>query len=423
MGSTLQRYWDSRTASSRAARPGDPAPNLFDAYVPHFIRHWEPHFSADTWRHLAEATERCRALSQAGADHALPAEWLLRRAESIASSTIEEIRPSARRVARAEAQLTLFGEAPPAPEMEALRNVAITKHACDLAASGRDLTVERLCDLHATLMGEDPIAGQLRDRQNWVGGGALGGPLRARHVGPPAELVPGLLDDLIAYVNLGGASAIMRAAVAHAQFETIHPFPDGNGRTGRALIQYMYLREGLITNGTLPVSSALMLAKAEYFDALDAARVVCGPDDAERSHAVRPWIDLLATATEHACRLRERLNAHVEHLQQRWAQQAQAHGIRLSSAAGKLLERLPHAPVITADSVRQLLDTNERTARHAVARLATAGVLVQRSAGRRNRVFECPDMMDAFTESVRQQPADMLTLEAPASDSHAREAK
>lgn len=410
MGRTERRYWDSRTSTSRAARTADPKNSLFDAFVPHPLIDWDPMLSTSTWALVSRASDRCRATGEARSHDDLPAEWLLRRAEGIASSTIEDIRPSARRVARAEAQLSLFGDKPPDAEMQALRNVSVTQQASELALTDADFTVESLCDMHATLMGDDPVAGQLRDRQNWVGGGALGGPLTARHVGPPAEHVDQLLSDLVAYVNRADGNPLVRAAIAHAQFETIHPFPDGNGRTGRALIQYMLLREGLIGQGTLPVSSALMLETARYFDALDAFRVICAPDDAARSTAAQPWIELLAEATLHACVLRERLNAHVEAMQQRWAAQAAANRIRRSSAAFRLIGHLPANPVMTASSARHLLQTNERTARHAVARLADAGILEQRSAGRRNRVFESRDMMDAFTESAREQPAANLTL-------------
>ena len=414
MGRTERRYWDSREHTSRAARAGDPRDSLFDAYVPHPIAGWEPVLSTSTWGRVSRSSERCRALDETHGQGDLPAEWLLRRAESIASSTIEDIRPSARRVARAEAQLGLFGEKPPDAEMQALRNIGVTQHASDLARSGASLTVESLCEMHATLMGDDPIAGRLRDRQNWVGTGALTVPLAARHVGPPPEHVLGLLGDLVEYVNRDDSDPLVRAAVAHAQFETIHPFPDGNGRTGRALIQFMLLREEVIGSGTLPVSSALMIERPRYFDALDSFRLVCAPADEARSRSAQPWIELLAEAAFHACILHDRLNSHVEALRQRWATQATAKRIRRSSAAFRLLDHLPANPVLTADSARRLLDTNERTARHAIARVADAGILEQRSAGRRNRVFECGDMMDAFTESAREQPAANLTLSTPA---------
>ena len=410
MGTTTPRHWDHREYESRPARPGDPPSEVFDAYVPHPISDWTPDLNAHTWHQVAAVTQRCRDL-QRGAAGRLPAEWLLNRAESIASSSIEGIRPSARKVAHAEARLALFGEQPPDDEMQALRNIGVTARARELAASGTALSVDGLRRLHETLMGEDPIAGQIRDRQNWVGGGQLGGPLQAHHVGPPPEAVPDLLEDLVAYINHpGDGIPMVRAAVAHAQFETIHPFPDGNGRTGRALLQYMYLRAGLSTTAALPVSAALMLTRREYFDALDATRVVCSPDDPRRSRAFRGWVEHLAAASDHACRLHDRLNAHVSALQQRWADTAREHRIRPSSAAFHLLAHLPTNPVVTAGSARKLLSATERTARNAVSRLEEAGILAQRSAGRRNRVFECVAMIDAFTEAAREQPADNLTL-------------
>ena len=277
----------------------------------------------------------------------------------------KSVRPLAA-VARAEAQISLFGQQPADLEMEALRNVAATQCAIDLAISGADLTVAGLCGVHATLMGEqDPIAGQIRDRQNWVGSGAFGGPLDARHVGPPPEFVNGLLDDLVEFVNEKDGIPIVRVAIAHAQFETIHPFPDGNGRTGRALIQYMYTRDEVMSNGALPVSSALMLNKERYFDALDGLRAVCASDGPERSKAFQPWIELLAQATDHACVLRRRLTNHVEALSQRWTNQARAAGIRTSSAAFQLLKVLPQHPVVTAQSAAELLSIEQRTAQRA----------------------------------------------------------
>ena len=413
MGRTERRYWDSREYASRAALPRDPDDSLFEAFVPHPIVGWDPLLSTSTWTRVSRASERCRALHESHGGDGLSAEWLLRRAESIASSTIEDIRPSARRVARAEARLGLFGEQPPDSETQALRNIGVTRHASDLAQSGVELTIESLCEMHVTLMGDDPIAGRLRDRQNWVGGGVLTGPLAARHVGPPPEHIADLLGDFVEYVNRDDGHPLVRAAVAHAQFETIHPFADGNGRTGRALIQFMLWREGLVAQGTLPVSSALMIERQRYFDALDSFRLVCPPEDAARSAAAQPWIEMLADAVLHACILLDRLSLHVEALRQRWAAQAAAKRIRRSSSAFRLLEHLPANPVLTADSARRLLGANERTARHAVARLADAGILAQRSAGRRNRVFECSDMMDAFTESARAQPAASLTLATP----------
>ena len=164
MGTTTPRYWDSREYDSRPARGDDPPSEVFEAYIPHPISGWAPDLNARTWHRVAAATQRCRDL-QHGAAGPLPAEWLLERAESIASSSIEGIRPSARKVARAEARLALFGQQPADNEMQALRNISITAEARELAASGAALSVDGLRRLHETLMGEDPVSGRIRDRQ------------------------------------------------------------------------------------------------------------------------------------------------------------------------------------------------------------------------------------------------------------------
>ena len=114
-----------------------------------------------------QTAEQAVAALPAGA--ASPAEWLLTRAESAASSTIEGVRPSARRLARAEAQLALGGQPPPYQDREALGNVSATRLALEIGAAGRTVTIEDLCSIHAALMGSDPEAGQMRTRQNWIG--------------------------------------------------------------------------------------------------------------------------------------------------------------------------------------------------------------------------------------------------------------
>ena len=425
MGTTETRCWDARNFTSREALASDPPDTLFKAYIPHRIGGWEPHLSMSVWDRVSSATERCLGIAQRSsvAAHA-DAAWLLDRAESIASSTIEDIHPSARRVARAEAQLNLFGETPPAMEMEALRNISATQRACELAGQHGPLTVEAICEIHHALMGDDdPIAGQLRDRQNWITSRSMGSPLEASYVAPPPEHVPALLGDLVGYVNEGDGSPLVRAAVAHAQLEMVHPFADGNGRTGRALIQFMFVREGLSPSGALPVSSALMISRDRYFDALTTAKVLCDAHDPARSAAFGPWVELLTEATVHACTLRERLTDHVTSLSSRWKSLARNNGVRTSSAAYRLIDRLPQLPVVTADSVMRAMSVNKSAAHRAVNKLADLGILTQRSAGRRNRVFECADLMDAFTESARSQPPESLPFLAAIDDSASEPAR
>ena len=376
----------------------DPASGIFRAYVPHPIAGFEPLLSVDTW-HRVQAAEQAVSALPAGA--ASPAEWLLTRTESAASSTIEGVRPSARRLARAEAQFALGGQRPPYQDREALGNVSATRLALEVGAAGRAVTVDDVCSMHAALMGDDPEAGQLRTRQNWIGAGLSSTPINASFVPPPPDNVPALVEDLVAAINEPAQSPLVHAAVVHAQFETIHPFADGNGRTGRALVQLMLRRSELATSCSPPISSALALNRDAYIDALRSNRPVCAPDDPRRSAALTPWIELCAEACAQACDYTQRIVSHVAALQQDWRNRLIADGVRRSNSVMRLIDALPSNPVLNAASAAELLAVNPRTARRSIDLLVGAGILVQRSAGRRNRVYEAESIIDTFAALAR----------------------
>ena len=398
MGWFVDRCWDEREFVSRPVVETDPASRIFRAYVPHPIAGFEPLLSVDTWYRVQAAEQAVSALP-AGA--ASPAEWLLTRAESAASSTIEGVRPSARWLARAEAQFALGGQRPPYQDLEALGNVSATRLALEIGAAGWAVTVDDVCSIHAALMGDDPEAGQLRTRQNWIGAGLSSTPLNASFVPPPPESVPALVEDLVAAVNEPARSPLVHAAVVHAQFETIHPFADGNGRTGRALVQLMLRRSGLAAACSPPISSALALNRDAYIDALRSNRPVCTRDDPRRSAALTPWIELCAEACAQACDYTQRIVSHVAALQQDWRDRLLAGGVRRSNSVMRLIDALPSNPVLNAASAAELLAVNPRTARRSIDLLVGAGILVQRSAGRRNRVYEVESIIDTFAALAR----------------------
>ncbi len=168
----------------------------------------------------------------------------LLRAESVASSRIEGLVLSQRRLARAEAEES---ETRDETARSVLGNVAAMEEAVALGSGARSLRLSDILTLHRVLMlatTTPQIAGELRDRQNWIGGNAYN-PGRADFVPPPPELVKELMRDLVAFANRTDLPPVVQAAVAHAQFETIHPFADGNGRVGRALIHVVLRRRGL----------------------------------------------------------------------------------------------------------------------------------------------------------------------------------
>ena len=150
-----------------------------------------------------------------------------------------------------------------------LGNIAALERAVALAGDVEELTCEHLLDVHRVLFAGtryEHVGGLLREEQNWIGG-AASNPRNAEFIPPPHELVPGLLDDLSAFCNREDVPAGVQAAIAHVQFETIHPFLDGNGRVGRALILAVFRRRGISPRYLPPVSLAL---------AGDADRYVAG---------------------------------------------------------------------------------------------------------------------------------------------------
>ena len=399
MGMLVERFWGEHERASRPMVEGDPHRSVFRAFVPNAVAGWAPAFDEDTWRHVGAAEGAVRALEE---DHpqgsAEPSEWLLRRAESAASSTIEGVRPSARRLARAEAQLSLWQEQPRSQDLEALRNISATELALRIGSVPGPVMMEDICSIHWALMGDDdPTAGQIRSVQNWIGSGFTSTPLNAQYVPAPPEAVPALMEDLVKCINEPVSGPLVHAAIVHAQFEAIHPFADGNGRTGRAVIHLMLRRSGLTGTCTLPISSSLARRRHDYIRALNSACTVCGADDPLRSAAAAEWIRLLSTAAVEASYYARRIIDHVAAIRHRWLRTMRALGVRRSNAAVRLIEVLPTRPVLNADSAAQMLGADPRTARRSLDLLTSAGILVQRSAGKRNRVFEAAAITDAFS--------------------------
>ena len=400
------RYWDGVSFTSREATGDDSPDDIFRAFIPHPIADWDIELDSECLERVMVAEDAVRRLERnCGGDAALPAEWLVRRAESAASSTIEGVYPSARRLARAEAQLGLFGEQPRPNDIEALRNVAAFEHALEIAAHDRPLAIEDVVSVHRTLMGEsDPGTGQIRTRQNWIGPGQLWStPLNASYIPPPPENVPKLMEDLLERVNREEGHPLVEMAVVHAQFEMIHPFGDGNGRTGRALMQMMLQRSRLALPCTLPVSSALAIRKDNYIASLGESSIVAPPDDPARSRAVRKWIAIAADAVAEAAAYAEFLIGQVAGIKRNWEQQVAVQGYG-RTAARRLLAHLAANPILNAEKAAELLGASWRTGARSLEQLQDAGVLVQRSAGRRNRVYEAEAITDAFAAVTRSSP-------------------
>jgi Fic family protein len=397
MATLIRSRWTSSfEGMSRRDRQGCE----YGAYLPDPLTGWELALPADLVADLSDAEAAIRRLNATGGSHVSPeglARFLL-RAESVASSKIEGLEAGPRRLLDAEVVLAQGGEAADRIAFEVLANVAAMEAAVDVGSSTDTVTLDDLLGIHRILMERSAtpgIGGIIRTVQNWIGGSSYN-PCSAAFVPPPPDTLDALLDDLLAYVNGDDHPALVQAAIAHAQFETIHPFADGNGRTGRALIHVILRRRGLAPRFVPPISLVLATWAGDYIAGLTAYRHVGAPRSPDRSTGAGTWLRTFAAAAHRSCADAESYAVKIEALDARWRELLGR--VRANSAVELLLDRLPGVPVITVDSAARLIERSEMRTGEAINRLEAAGVLRQRNVGRqRYRVFEAADVVDLFT--------------------------
>jgi Fic family protein len=279
-----------------------------------------------------------------------------------------------------------------------LANIAALERALSVAAGTADLQTEDIIEVHRELFRgtrDEHLAGVVREEQNWIGGDASS-PRNAQFVPPPHEYVPELLDDLSAFLNREDIPPVIQAAIAHAQFETIHPFADGNGRVGRALILTVLRRREVAPRYLPPVSLALAGRADRYIDGLTSWRFGERSDD---------WFLVFADAVWRASTGAWDFAAAVAELQNRWVEQAGKP--RRGSTPLRLIELLPSHPVVTTSEAANLLEVSDEASRLAIRRLEDADVLLRITAGKRNRAWETVglfDLLDRFERDLG--PAD-----------------
>ena len=376
----------------------------YEAYVPDPLTGREFVLYGETAADVADAeraVERLQRDARSLSDSEAVARILL-RAEAVASSRIEGLEIGGRRLFRAQLALGIGQEPGDVTAVEVLNNVDAMRWAFD-AVAGRDtITVDGLLEIHERLMAGTPLAGEagtLRRRPNWIGGSSYN-PCSAAFVPPPPEHVADLLVDLCAFCNEDALPAVAQAAIAHAQFETIHPFADGNGRTGRALIHVVLKRRGLVTTALPPVSLVLATWARDYVDGLTATRYRGASTTKAAIDGVNRWIALFAAAVTRSVADAEAYEDRVRDIQERW--RAALGRIRADSAAAALVESLPGAPIVTVRSAAGLIGRSIQATNEAIRRLERTGILRQTTVGRRNRAFEAPELVDAFTAFERQ---------------------
>ncbi|KAA1380758.1 Fic family protein [Aeromicrobium fastidiosum] len=313
-----------------------------------------------------------------GAAEIAPMSTILLRTESASSSQIENLTVGARQLALAEIGV------------RSVRNARIVKANVDAMEAATSLAdaieTPTVLHMHQTLLqGHDPDAGHLRDQQVWIGGSGTG-PHRADFIAPHHSRVADGLTDLMAFCRRDDIPVIQQLAVAHAQFETIHPFTDGNGRTGRALLHAMIRNKRLSRRTTVPISAGLLADTDSYYDALTSYR----------EGDVRPIVEQLCRATALATSNGRHLVRELHEISVDWDRRL-AH-LRSDAAARRLAKTLISQPAVNNAYVVSTLGTSVPGAQRAVNALVDAGILTQTSEGTRNRVWQAPEVLEALDE-------------------------
>jgi Fic family protein len=387
----------------------------YEAYVPDPLIGRTFTFSGACAADVAEAETAIRSLHSNAVvlDRTDGLARLLLRAEAQASSRIEGVVIAAHKLLRAEAARDLdTGEMPDDLAGEVLANIDAMDLAMELADCEPTVTIDTILRIHERVLKASDLrehAGKVRVGQSWIGGSSYN-PCEAAFVPPPPEEVPALLADIAAFCNDTSLPAVAQAAIAHAQFETVHPFVDGNGRTGRAIIHVMLRRRGLAPSWCPPVSLVLATMKDEYIRALDGFHLEAPLDSPQAIAGVDEWVSFFARACTRSVHDAMLFEDRVSAIQAGWRERLAP--VRRGSSVDLLIEALPRTAILTVNQAAKILDRSFTAANAAVQELVKAKVLKQVSIGKRNRAFESPEVIAAFTQLERR-------LASPAGDTHA----
>ncbi len=350
------------------------------AVVPKICR-LDPVLPAATAALADEATaELARFDAEMGSEIA-PFGAILLRSEAAASSRIENLTASAKAVALAE-----LGDTSRRNATEIVANTTAMTAAIALADR---LDAPAILAMHAALPEHhDPkIAGTWRSAQVWVGSSSYG-PHTASFVPPHHTRVAPAIDDLVCFMHRDDLPVLLQAAIAHAQFETIHPFPDGNGRTGRAIVHCLLRGKRLTRQVTVPVSAGLLTDTDRYFDALTTYRA----GDAE------PIVERFAEASFDSVVNGRQLVSDLRAIRAAWSEAITS---RRQATVWRALDVVFQHPVLDNALVQGELDVSAMGADAAITELVEIGALQEITGGRRNRRYAATQVLaalDAFAE-------------------------
>ena len=386
--------WRPRDGAILSARQRSRLPATYDAAVVPPIAEAVVTLPTAVLAREAAAVAAVARFDATAASTLLPFTALLLRSESSASSRIERLTSSARRIVEEEA----FGE--DRSSGNAALIVANTRAMETAAGAPWPLDLSSLLSMHRVLLesSDSTIAGRLRQEPVWIGGSDLS-PAGALFVPPHHEGVPAALEDLLAFMRRPDLPPLTKAALAHAQLETIHPFADGNGRTGRALVHVLLAGEGLSRTAPLPLSAILLTNVETYFQALDDYR----------SGSPLAVVELFIEAARRAAELGSWAGRELDDMHTQMQE-------RVSSRAGTpdrdLVRLLVSQPVMDVRGAAAALGVSEQAARRALERLEAADVVRGYQVSRGRRAWRAQDVLDLMDEVAagigrRQAPADV----------------
>lgn len=321
----------------------------------------------------------------------LPA--LLLRSESAASSQIENLTSSPRNIALAE----LTNDVPHNAQLIA-GNIAAMREA--LSGNG-ELSIEAILAIHKVLIDRtgQSFGGELRDEQVWIGGSAYS-PHGAIYVPPHASRVRGYLEDIITFARRDDVGTIAKAALVHAQFETVHPFIDGNGRTGRTLLHRILKQEGVLGSATLPVSAGLLHNIDRYLKSITRYQ------EGDPLSVIEELLDAL----ELALALGEMVAHLVDEVLANWEDQ-------ITERAGSSMHRLPalliQHPVVNVSFLAEKLEISPRAAQNLVARACEYNMLRAFGNKRRGTFYQADDIIDILEQASSVQGVRRLVAGRP----------
>lgn len=363
------------------------------AFVPAPLPPSRPALAQDVWLQRNQEAERALARLSAVAGLAPSVDWLLYsaiRKEALLTSQIEGTQATLMDLFDDEAGLGVSNADDVEEVSNYLRAFRFVREQLR-SPDGLPLSVRLLCDAHRLLLdgvrGAGKQPGELRRSQNWIGGAHPG---KAVFVPPPPEHVPALLGDLEHFIHEAQPTLppLVKVALVHAQFETIHPFLDGNGRIGRLLIAALIEHWGLLPEPLMYLSGHLKQHQFEYYHRLSAIR-----SEGDWEGWVAFFLDGVLAAAQHAERNIVALASLINVDRRRLLAAPKA-----GPVAYRLFEQLPMMPRFTIEGVRQALQTTFPTATAAVKVLEGLGIVTELTGQKKNRSYSYKAYIDLMAE-------------------------